>query len=80
MFVKDADNSIQYVKDSQNTISYLVSILRWFKEPEKELRKLKLHVASSIVLTIPITFLFFPHMFLMQFDNLFPMRIMHNSN
>lgn len=51
-----------------------------FKASEKELRKLKFHVASSIVLTIPIIFLSLPHMFPMQFDNLFPKGIMYNSN
>ena len=58
----------------------MTQCLNEFKEPEKELKKLKLHVTSSIVLTIPIIFLSLPHMFPMKFDNLFSLGIMNNSN
>ena len=36
--------------------------LNEFREPEKELKKLRIQVAVSIVLTIPIIFLSLPHM------------------
>ena len=54
--------------------------LNEFMQPEKELRKLKIYVAISIALTIPLVILSLPHMFPTQFDALFPMDMMHYSN
>ena len=49
-------------------------------QPEKELRKLKLHVIISIALTIPIMILSLPHMLPNQLGGVFPMNMMHYSN
>ena len=54
--------------------------LNEFREPEKELKKLKIQVAVSIALTIPIVFLSLPHMLPAQFGYLIPMGLMHNSS
>ncbi|HET7390882.1 MAG TPA: copper-translocating P-type ATPase, partial [Nitrososphaeraceae archaeon] len=51
-----------------------------FTQPEKELRKLKMYVAISITLTIPIVIFSLPHMLPIQFGALFPMYFMHYSN
>ena len=54
--------------------------LHEFIEPEKELKKLKIHVAISIGLTIPILFLSLPHMLPIQFGQFLPMDLMNNSS
>jgi P-type Cu+ transporter len=51
-----------------------------FTQPEKELKKLKMHVAVSIILTIPIVILSLPHMLPAQLGSLFPMDMMHYGN
>jgi P-type Cu+ transporter len=80
MFVEEKPDTIQYNKDGR--IYYFCSnqCLNEFTQPEKELRKLKIHVAISIALTIPIVFLSLPHMFPAQFGHLFPMEIMNYTN
>src|SRR5918994_731592 len=80
MFVEEKPDTIQYNKDGR--IYYFCSnqCLNEFTQPEKELRKLKIYVAISIALTIPIIFLSLPHMFPSQLGHLFPMDIMHYSN
>ena len=54
--------------------------LHEFKEPEKELKKLKFHVAISIGITIPILILSLPHMLPIQFGHFLPSNLMHNSS
>jgi P-type Cu+ transporter len=80
MFVEEKPDTIQYNKDSR--IYYFCSnqCLNEFTQPEKELRKLKIYVAISIALTIPIIFLSLPHMFPSQLGHLFPMDIMNYTN
>lgn len=80
MFVEEKPDTIQYNKDGR--IYYFCSnqCLNEFTQPEKELRKLKIYVAISIELTIPIIFLSLPHMFPSQLGHLFPMDIMNYTN
>src|ERR671919_753084 len=80
MFVEEKPDTIQYNKDGR--IYYFCSnqCLNEFTQPEKELRKLKIYVAISIALTIPIIFLSLPHMFPSQLGHLFPMDIMNYTN
>jgi P-type Cu+ transporter len=80
MFVEEKPHTIQYNKDGK--IYYFCSnqCLNEFAQPEKELRKLKICVAISIALTIPIVILSLPHMFPRQFDHLLPMEIMNYTN
>ena len=80
MFVEETNSSIQYRKEDKKYYFCSTQCLDEFREPEKELKKLKIHVAISIVLTIPIILLSLPHMFSIQFGNIFPMEIMHYSN
>ncbi|MGA7369749.1 MAG: heavy metal translocating P-type ATPase [Nitrososphaeraceae archaeon] len=80
MFVEEKPDTIQYSKDGK--VYYFCSnqCLNEFTEPEKELRKLKVHVTLSIALTIPIVFLSLPHMFPGQFGPLLPMEITNYTN
>jgi P-type Cu+ transporter len=80
MFVEEKPSTIQYNKNGR--VYYFCSnqCLNEFIEPEKELRKLKIHVAISIALTIPIVILSLPHMFPEQFGHLFPIEIMKYTN
>jgi len=80
MFVEETENSIQYVKEGRKYSFCSSQCLDEFKEPEKEFKKLKLHVTVSVILTIPIVFLSLPHMFPTQLGNLFPIDVMHNIN
>src|SRR5919112_1805246 len=80
MFVEEKPDSIRYNKDGREYYFCSKQCLDEFTQPEKELKKLKLYVAISIALTIPIVILSLPHMLPMQFGNFFPMDIMHNSN
>jgi Cu+-exporting ATPase len=79
MFVEENENSIHHDK---NGIAYYfcsTQCLNEFLEPEKELRKLKIHVAISIALTIPIIILSLPHM-VPQLDYGLPMEMMEYTN
>ena len=79
MFVEESDNSIHHPK---NGIAYYfcsTQCLNEFIEPEKELRKLKMHVAISIALTIPIIILSLPHM-VPQLGHFFPVEMMGYAN
>ena len=69
MFVEEKPEIIQYNKDGK--IYYFCSnqCLNEFTQPEKELQKLKIYVAISIGLTIPIVILSLPHMFPMESMN-----------
>src|ERR687892_426261 len=80
MFVEEKPDSIRYSKDGKEYYFCSNQCLDEFTQPEKELKKLKLYVAISIALTIPIVILSLPHMLPMQFGKFFPMDIMHNSN
>src|SRR5919106_1148547 len=80
MFVEEKPDSIRYNKDGREYYFCSKQCLDEFTQPEKELKKLKLYVAMSIALTIPIVILSLPHMLPMQFGKFFPMDIMHNSN
>ena len=80
MFVEEKPESIRYNKDGREYYFCSKQCLDEFTQPEKELKKLKMYVAISIVLTIPIVILSLPHMFPAQFSALFPMDVMHYSN
>src|SRR5918996_1145788 len=80
MFVEEKPEFIRYSKDGKEYYFCSNQCLDEFTQPEKELKKLKLYVAISIALTIPIVILSLPHMLPMQFGKFFPMDIMHNSN
>src|ERR671918_3061579 len=80
MFVEEKPDTIQYSKDGRLYYFCSNQCLNEFTQPEKELGKLKLYVAISIALTIPIVFLSLPHMFPTQFGHLFPMEIMNYAN
>ena len=76
MFVEENKNSIQHTtKDGIKYYFCSSQCLNEFLEPEKALRKLKIHVAISIALTIPIIILSLPHM-IPQIGHFFPMEIM----
>jgi P-type Cu+ transporter len=80
MYVEEKPDSIRYTVNEKEYFFCSTQCLNEFREPEKELRKLKVHVAVSIALTIPIIFLSLPHMLPGQFGHLFPMDFMHNSS
>jgi P-type Cu+ transporter len=80
MFVEERQDSIRHTVDGKEYFFCSNQCSNEFIEPEKELKKLKIHVAVSIALTIPIIFLSLPHMFPGQFGNLLPMEMMHISN
>ncbi|MGB8084856.1 MAG: heavy metal translocating P-type ATPase, partial [Nitrososphaeraceae archaeon] len=80
MFVEEKPGTIQYNKDGRIYYFCSTQCLNEFIQPEKELRKLKLYVAISIGLTIPIVFLSLPHMFPAQFSHMISMEIMIYAN
>jgi len=80
MFVEEKPDSIRYASDGREYFFCSSQCLNEFREPEKELKKLKIHVAASIALTVPIIFLSLPHMLPAQFGNLFPMWLTHGSS
>ena len=80
MFVEERPSTIQYSKDGRIYYFCSTQCLNEFTQPEKELRKLKIYVAISIALTIPIVILSLPHMFPAQFGHIFPMEIMNYTN
>jgi P-type Cu+ transporter len=80
MFVEEKPNSIRYSKDGREYYFCSKQCLEEFTQPEKELRKLKMYVAISIALTIPLVIFSLPHMLPAQFGALFSMDIMHYSN
>ena len=73
MFVEEKPDSIQHIVDGRKYYFCSTQCLNEFTEPERELQKLKKHVAISIVLTIPIVILTLPHMFPEQFHDLIPL-------
>jgi P-type Cu+ transporter len=80
MFVEDKLDSIRYNTKGKEYLFCSNQCLHEFIEPEKELKKLKIHMAISIGLTIPILFLSLPHMLPAQFDQFLPMDLMLNSS
>ncbi|MGA8844060.1 MAG: heavy metal translocating P-type ATPase [Nitrososphaeraceae archaeon] len=78
MFVEEKKDSIRYDVKGKEYFFCSNQCLNEFRQPEKELRILKIHVAVSIALTIPIIILSLPHMLPAQFGRLFPMNLMHN--
>jgi P-type Cu+ transporter len=78
MFVEEKNDSIRYDVKGKEYFFCSNQCLNEFRQPEKELRILKIHVAVSIALTIPIIILSLPHMLPAQFGRLFPMDLMHN--
>ena len=80
MYVEEKPDSIRYTVNGKEYFFCSNQCLNEFREPERELKKLKIHVAVSIALTIPIVFLSLPHMLPGQFGHLFPMDLMHNSS
>ena len=80
MYVEEKPDSIRYTMNGKEYFFCSTQCLNEFREPEKELRKLKIQVAVSISLTIPIIFLSLPHMLPAQFGHLIPMDLMHNSS
>ena len=80
MFVEEKPESIRYSKDGRAYYFCSKQCLDEFTQPEKELKKLKMYVAISIALTIPIVIFSLPHMFPTQFGALIPMNLMHYSN
>ena len=79
MFVEESDNSIHHDKNGIIYYFCATQCLNEFLEPEKELRKLKMHVAISIALTIPIIILSLPHM-VPQLGHFLPMEMMEYTN
>lgn len=79
MFVEENDNSIHYIKNGIKYYFCSTQCLNEFKEPEKELKKLKIHVVISIALTIPIIIFSLPHM-IPQLGHLYPMEMMIYTN
>jgi P-type Cu+ transporter len=80
MFVEEKADSIRYTTNSKEYFFCSSQCLSEFREPEKELKKLNIHVALSIALTIPIIVLSLPHMLPLEFGNFLPMDLMHNSS
>lgn len=80
MFVEEKPKSIKYNKNGREYYFCSKQCLDEFTQPEKELKKLKMHVAVSIILTIPIVILSLPHMLPAQLGSLFPTDMMHYSN
>jgi P-type Cu+ transporter len=80
MFVEEKPDSIQHIVDGRKYYFCSTQCLNEFTEPERELRKLKKHVAISIALTIPVIILTLPHMFpSQQLEDLIPLP-METSN
>ena len=79
MFVEENENSIHHTKDLITYYFCSNQCLNEFLEPEKELKKLKMHVIISIALTIPIIILSLPHM-IPPLGHLFPMGMMAYAN
>ena len=80
MFVEEKLDSIRYTMKGKEYLFCSTQCLHEFTEPEKEFKKLKIHVAISIGLTIPILFLSLPHMLPTQFNQILPMDLMHYSS
>jgi P-type Cu+ transporter len=80
MFVEKNENSIHYAKNGITYYFYASQCLNEFVEPEKELKKLKIPVAISIALSIPIIIFSLPHMIPQLGGHLFSMELMGYTN
>jgi len=80
MFVEEKPDSIRHTMDGKKYFFCSSQCLNEFREPEKELKKLNIQVASSVALTIPIILLSLPHMLPAQFGHFLPMDLMRNSS
>lgn len=80
MYVEERPDSIRYTLKGKEYFFCSTQCLNEYREPEKELKKLKIHVTVSIALTIPIIFLSLPHMLPAQFGDLLPTTLKHNSS
>src|SRR5919109_680501 len=80
MFVEEKPDSIQHIIDGRKYYFCSTQCLNEFTEPERELQKLKKHVAISIALTIPIIILTLPHMFPTQLHDFIPLPMRVSSN
>lgn len=79
MFVEENEKNLHHTKDGITYYFCSSACLNEFLEPEKALKKLKIHVAISIALTIPIIILSLPHM-IPQLGHLYPMEMMGYVN
>ena len=79
MFVEETENSIHHTKDRITHFFCSSQCLNEFLEPEKALKKLKIHVTISVALTIPIIILSLPHM-IPEIGHAFPMEMMEYTN
>ncbi|TVP41880.1 heavy metal translocating P-type ATPase [Candidatus Nitrosocosmicus arcticus] len=79
MFVEESQNSIHHTKDGITYYFCSSQCLNEFLEPEKALKKLKMHIIISIILTIPIVLLSLPHM-IPELGSLYPMEMMEYTN
>ncbi|HEX7142230.1 MAG TPA: heavy metal translocating P-type ATPase [Nitrososphaeraceae archaeon] len=79
MFVEENETSIHHTKDGITYYFCSTQCLNEFLEPEKALKKLKIHVTISIALTIPIIILSLPHM-IPQIGHVFPIEMMEYTN
>ena len=80
MFVEEKPDSIRHTMNGNKYFFCSSQCLNEFREPEKELKKLNIQVASSVALTIPIILLSLPHMLPAQFGHFLPMDLMRNSS
>jgi P-type Cu+ transporter len=80
MFVEAKPDSIRHTMNGNEYFFCSTQCLNEFREPEKELKKLKIHVAISVALTIPIIFLSLPHMLPIQFGHFLSMDLLYNSS
>src|SRR5438093_6763552 len=80
MYVEEKPDSVRYTMNGKEYFFCSTQCLNEFREPEKELKKLRIQVDVSIVLTIPIIFLSLPHMLPTQFGHLLPMDLINNSS
>ena len=80
MFVEEKPDSIRHTMNGKKYFFCSNQCLNEFREPEKELKKLNIQVASSVALTIPIILLSLPHMLPAQFGHFLPMDLMRNSS
>jgi P-type Cu+ transporter len=80
MFVEEKLDSIRHTMNGKKYFFCSSQCLNEFREPEKELKKLNIQVASSVALTIPIILLSLPHMLPAQFGHFLPTDLMRNSS
>lgn len=80
MFVEEKHDSIRYTMKGKEYLFCSTQCMHEFTEPETEFKKLKIHVAMSIGLTISILLLSLPHMLPAQFSQFLPMSLAHNSS